>query len=520
MRAKRLRSTTLIVGLWSALTGTLPAADVIHIGQRRELFVDNYLIERLEGGAELRLHRPTEREIVFTGDRPWEGNRCANGTFIQDGDTYRMYYRAADAKGLKPSHRDFVCLAESNDGVQWTRPVIGLVEFRGSKANNIVLSGEAANTFVPFKDANPDCSPDEQYKALALMSKPAKGLYAFTSPDGTHWRQKWSDPIMTKGKFDSQNLAFWDPIRNRYTAYYRQMRGPNDEVLHQGPQLGIDDNGPARDVMTCTSTDFQHWTEPQWLQYPDSPRMQIYYNQVRPYFRAPHLLVAFPGRYMGGREIEKGLPVTKHPSFPFGSMCETLFMTSRDGVTFRRWGEAFIRPGPRHERWIYPQSYTFYGLLETKARSAAMPNELSLYVLDGGYRNARGEATRFRRYTTRIDGFVSVQAPLSGGELLTRPFVFGTHDRSSPATSSTQLMLHMNFATSAAGSVRVEIQDKSGQPLAGFTLADSDEIFGDAIDRVVSFKSGGQVAELAGKPIRLRFVLQDADLYSFQFLGL
>ena len=93
----------------------------------------------------------------------------------------------------------------------------------------------------------------------------------------------------------------------------------------------------------------------------------------------------------------------------------------------------------------------------------------------------------------------------SGGEVVTKPLTFSGSK------------LAMNFATSAAGSVRVEFQDLSGEPVEGFTLADCPEIFGDQIEQVVTWKSGNNVGQLAGKPVRLRFVLQDADLYSIRF---
>jgi hypothetical protein len=77
--------------------------------------------------------------------------------------------------------------------------------------------------------------------------------------------------------------------------------------------------------------------------------------------------------------------------------------------------------------------------------------------------------------------------------------------------------LAINFSTSAAGSVRAEIQDDHGKPVPGFALADCHELFGDTIDRIVSWKSADNLSNLAGKPVRLRFVLKDADVYSFQF---
>ena len=210
---------------------------------------------------------------------------------------------------------------------------------------------------------------------------------------------------------------------------------------------------------------------------------------------------------MAGREIEKGLPITEHPSYRYGSISETLFMSSRDGISFKRWGEAFIRPGPRRERWIYPASFPAYGLLVTLADTADRPEELSLYVNDGGYWTANGKASRLRRYTLRIDGFVSARAGLSGGELVTRPLVFQGRE------------LTMNYATSAAGSLQVEIQDAGGRAVPGFSLAESSEIFGDRIDSPVAWKGGADLGSLAGKPIRLRVVLKDADLYSFRFGG-
>ena len=110
-----------------------------------------------------------------------------------------------------------------------------------------------------------------------------------------------------------------------------------------------------------------------------------------------------------------------------------------------------------------------------------------------------------RRYTTRIDGFVSLHAPLSGGACLTKPLIFSGRN------------LVLNFATSAAGSLRVEIQDHEGIPVPGFSLDDSDEFFGDAIDRTANWAGGNDLSALSGRPVRLRFALKDADLYSIQF---
>jgi hypothetical protein len=120
-------------------------------------------------------------------------------------------------------------------------------------------------------------------------------------------------------------------------------------------------------------------------------------------------------------------------------------------------------------------------------------------------RNYMQPTWHIERLLMRTDGFASVSAPWSGGEMLTKPLTFAGKE------------LEINYRTGAAGSVRVEIQNADGMPLAGFTAADCPEIIGDEIERVVAWEAGSDVEALAGKPVRLRFILADADLFSFRF---
>ena len=111
-----------------------------------------------------------------------------------------------------------------------------------------------------------------------------------------------------------------------------------------------------------------------------------------------------------------------------------------------------------------------------------------------------------RRYSLRLDGFASAQAGFSGGELLTKALKFSGDT------------LTLNFATSAAGGIRVEIQDAvTGKAMPGFSLGDAVEQIGNEIERVVTWKGASDVSALANKPVRLRFVMKDADLFAFQF---
>lgn len=492
------------------------AADPIAIGSRRELFVDDFLIEKMTGKAGQRLHHPQPREIAITHDAPWEGSGSVYHTVFKDGDKYRMYYRGShlgqDGGRLKTNdHPMFYCYAESRDGSRWTKPELGLHDFHGSKANNIVMAPGRAGSMtldmenaVFFKDDNPQAAPEARYKALVHSSKP-NGLAAFQSADGLHWSLIRAAPVITAGAFDSQNLAFWDAQAGLYRAYWRYFtEGITDEKNWKPSGL--------RAIRTATSKDFIHWEAPQALRYLDSAGEALYTNQVKPYHRAPHVLIGFPTRYLerGWSASMRALPEREHRAWRskasdrYGmALTEGLLMTSRDGVTFKRWSEAFLPPGiERPGTWNYGHQYIAWHLVETKSSLEGAPDELSLYATESFW---TGKSSELRRYTMRLDGFVSIHAPMSGGEVVTKPLTF------------TGQALTMNFATSAAGSVKVEIQDADGKPMPGFTLGDCEEHFGDSPARTVVWKNGSAVGALAGKAVRLRFVLQDADLYALKF---
>ena len=75
----------------------------------------------------------------------------------------------------------------------------------------------------------------------------------------------------------------------------------------------------------------------------------------------------------------------------------------------------------------------------------------------------------------------------------------------------------LNLATSAVGFIKVVLQDIDYKEIKGFGIKDAEPIFGDAIEREVRWKGNPDLSKLAGRPVRIRFVLNEADLYSFQF---
>ncbi|MDP6777886.1 MAG: hypothetical protein QGI83_14095 [Candidatus Latescibacteria bacterium] len=441
------------------------------IGTRLELFCDHECIDELKGGARLHLHTPERREVVLVHDTPWEGNTSGYHTVLNDDGAYRMYYRGWHTEDQKEVHPAVVCYAEGEDGIFFVRPHLDIAEFEGSTANNIIIDDNATHNFTPFIDANPDCPEEERFKGIGRGDEgyDKKKLYAFKSANGVHWSPLHPDPLPIEGAFDSENLAFWDTVTGQYRIYFRLVRDG------------------CRDIRTATSDDFLTWSEPVWLEYPGSPREHLYTNQVMPYFRAPHIYLGFPTRFIKER----------------GQITEGLLMTSRDGRTFNRWGEAIIRPGANREKWGNRCNYIWNALVQTESDLPGAPPELSIYSSEAYY---EGVGARTRRYVYRMDGFVSVRAPLSGGEVVTVPLVFGGG------------RLVVNFSTSAAGSLQIEILDAEGSLIPGFAISDCPEVYGDEIDRVWTWEGSSDLSALIGKPVRLRFCLSDADVYSFRFV--
>jgi hypothetical protein len=457
----------------------------IDLGSRLEPMVDDYLIERLDNAA-LKLHHPHPQPLPAA---PLVGDYA---TVIKDGDRYRAWYRDTDpqycGKRYDGHPGAMTCYAESQNGQDWTLPDLGLFEVNGSRANNVVLfETPACHTFAPFLDTRPGVASDERFKALGglhdhainetrqfapnAMPPDAKGgLYAFASQDGIHWRKLSPEPVIPSSAaggfgFDSQNVSFWSEAEGCYVCYFRTWQTPNGRPSACAPNS-------VRSVSRCTSADYLQWSDPVAL-FPNNPGEHLYTTQTHPYFRAPHIYIATPTRFMNDR----------------GASTDILFMTAR-GVTpyARPFKEAWIRPGLAPERWGNRSNYLALNVVPTS------PEEMSLYHDHSGL-----------RYVLRTDGFASVHAGATTGEMLTRPLAF------------TGRRLTINYSTAAAGAMQVELQRANGRPLPGLALEDCPPFWGDAIEHTVTWKSGADLSALAGQPVRLRFVMQEADLFALRF---
>jgi len=471
-------STATFFRLISALllAATSAWSDPIDIGSRRELFVDDLLVDSLRGSARRAQHAPQLMPAVAGSQpaEPW-------GNVFRDGDTFKMIVRGLKQPGIDPKqhgqeahYRNHILqYFESPDGIHWRAPALGLHTLPRFPAGNVIMADNFGieQTFAAFLDTRPDVPAAQRFKGLGGKQYPqtvraeltakygAHGLRAYASPDAIHWTKLHDEPVIPGewGHLDSQNIVFWSEHESRYVCYFRSFENPRAKGL--------------RSVKRTTSSDFRHWTAPVDVEI-NHPGEQLYTSNIEPYARAPHLYIGLPTRFMARR----------------GAATDILFVTSRDGLRFTRpENEAFIRPGLDKSAWGNRANYAAYHIMQTT------PKELSIYVSGG------------RRYTLRTDGFASIHAGQPGGELLTKPIIFAGRK------------LTVNFSTSAAGSLAVELQDAGGAPLPGFSLADCQPAHGDEIARPITWKGGSDLSAFAGRPVRLRFVLTEADLFALKF---
>lgn len=471
----------LLFLLFSLLTAVFSInqvfAQIPNIGNQRQLFVDDYLIEYFDL-AELQLHQPIDRGVAFKLDEPWEGLFSTYTTVIKDGNIYRAYYRGMP--GVEEgNNREVTCYAESPDGISWTKPNLGIHQIDGSKNNNVILvEKELTSNFSPFLDTNPNANAEARYKAMA--GRKVTGLFALSSPDGIHWAKTREEAVLKEGDLDSQNVSFWSPIENRYLVYFRT----NDKGF--------------RLVSRSESSDFISWKPSIAMTYGPSPLEQFYTQQTSPYFRAPQIYLAIGGRFMPDRQVvtdKQAAALGVDPNY-FKACSDAYLMSTRGGGVYHRYFmESFIRPGIGLSNWVSRTNYPALNVVQTSE------HEMSIYV----NQDYAQPTAHLRRYSMRLDGFASLSAGYQRGNMLTKPFIFSGD------------VLELNYSTSAAGEIFIEFLDEKGNSIPGFSKEECQTIIGNELARTIYWNKSTDVSRLSGKPVRMKIYLKDADIYSFRF---
>jgi hypothetical protein len=399
---------------------------------------------------------------------------CYN--LVQDGERVLMYYRGYYPIGTQQADtaaHQTTNLAVSHDGIHFERPSLGFFDFDGTRNHNIVWRGVQSHNMVVFLDRNPAALADARFKAVGGCGR--RSLYGLVSPDGIHWRLLQPEPLDIEGAFDSVNVAFWDARAGKYRLFSRWW----------------DQTHKVRAIQSSESEDFLHWTAPVAHRYTEgAPWEHFYTNATVPCPGAEHILLSFPMRFIPDRTRS-----TEGMDYPAGGVSDAVLISSRDGVRWdRSFLEGWLRAGLDPRNWTHRNQTPAVGIIQTA------PDEWSMYASEH-----YGWATnRLRRLAIRPQGFVSAHAGHAGGELLTKPLRLG------PGA------LRLNYATSAVGCVQVEVQDAEGHPCPGFELSAMAALFGDELDAPVRWAPSADGPAWPDRPVRLRFVLKDADLFAFR----
>ena len=460
-----------------------------------QLFVDDALVaETKEVWRSLNHLAKHERNPVLEPECPWEGYLVLQpGTVVYEekAGIFKMWYNTQPSQ-KKPDARPYLCYAVSRDGVTWEKPNLGLVEHKGSTANNILLSG-VLWTHCVLKDDDED-DPRRRYK-LAYWSHPEDrlpGIQVAFSPDGIHWEPYQGNPVVPAGWATGDTFSV---MRDRRSGQYW--------LYHKTPAE------PIRTVSRMVSDDFVHWRESRRVLAPDAfdpPDTQFYGLSAFPY----------GGQYLG-------LLWVYHT---YLQTVDVQLVSSRDGVQWNRTADRrlLIHLVPTNQytgrsfdsKMIYPASapVSMDGLLWIYYSGFTVPHNALSVDHDGQIGLAQA----------RIDRMCSLDAT-SEGTVITRPFqlrgsqlLMNAETRSpEPGTINSSVAWKHVFdgCVNATGRIQVEIQDEYGHAIPAFEARDCTPFKGDQTAGIVRWRNGSDLSPLLNRTVRLRFMLYNARLYSW-----
>ncbi len=477
-------------------------AGLIHIGSEKQFFIDDYLIETLTGTRQvLNPAKKVYHNPIIRPERPWEGNdvRVSKVIYEENEGIFRMWYGAGTYSArqgeteiiVKSEGAPGVCIATSKDGLNWEKPVLGKVEFQGSRDNNMIPREQFRPYF--FKDRH-ETDPDRRYKGFerrGSTATPGMQFDLYFSPDGFEWTAYQNNPVIDTsprvGRWGPTGFMGWDSIRQTYAVHMENCR-------HQRCPLG------KRLIGRAESPDMIQWSQPETIILPDEqdyPDLEFYYMPV----------VVYEGMYVGMLWNFRTTNTTILPQAVF----------SRDGIHYNRdYRQPFIPPGPNgsfDSAVVYSQSLVVHqGRLLNYYTGANWRSPESLLTLGDKAVASVGLAV------TEPDGFVSLDGVqgdkrqrLAFSEMVTRSFTF----------SGERLYLNLRSALRQWGAgpceVRVEIIGADHHPIAGYGFDEADPITTTGTAHIASWKGNSDLSELKDKSIKLRFYFKNAKFYSFQF---
>ena len=457
---------------------------------KRQLFLDDYAIGGMKNLTRT-LHQPEKRGAVITPQRPWEKYLLQTRSVPAWDEERKVFQLWVNALDREPDFMAGPTYFESKDGIHWTRPILRQFEYGGSQENNILafdpkLKWPVRAITNVIRDPH-DADPARRYKGFLGRGRDRRPI---VSRDGIHWKLL-DVPVLRSS--DESNLSY-DPVSRIFIA-----------TLKHGGRYG-------RAHAISTSRDFEHWTKPKLLYQADvedqkrgkarilarlaDPKLQdpVYnnpsYHKVDIYnvavFRYEDLYIILPSMF----HITGPRPNGNVDGFKHIQLACTRDLNSWTRLANR---EPFIDTSPVGDAWDTM-------VMLPPSAPLVRGDELWFYYSACKYRGTPTNPPPHRGAiclaVLRRDGFMSLDAGDTPGTLTTKPFV----------TSASSLYVNID---STGGKSVVEVLDREGN-----VLAVSKPMSGNDPRRRIAW-ARGDLTDVAGKTIRLRFHLRNSRLYSF-----
>jgi len=448
-----------------------------------QLLVDDYVVAKKDGVT--RSYHAFEKHPsnpLVRADKPWEGNNVyVYGTVLptESGGGFRMWYHALPEVEGDDYYR--LLYATSRDGLRWEKPNLGIVEYRGSRDNNIFIRRGRRDHILSIIHTPWENDPQRQYLMYNFDGdNPAgDGYMAAWSPDGIHWTDAGDKPVVTKGGDVGQFL--YDFHTGRYVGYVK------NNVKVSGMR--------RRAVSYIATKDPVNWPDPSLIMAPDTFDDRWAEGVQRTSFYGLSAF-AYETMYLGFLWVFRA---DDHEEGYFDGPIFCELVASRDGVHWSR------QEGDRTPVLdIGPKNAWDDGMVFSATQPLVVGEMLWLYYggVDGTHLPKKDEPwhSGIGLATLRKDGFASLDARDRTGTVTTKRL------------ANAKGPLRLNYAAKN-GAVRVEVLDDVGRVIPGYGRDECDPLTGDSVDAAVRWKTRKELP--SGGLIRLRFLLDNASLYSF-----